>query len=101
MRIYASDGSTEKHGTLTSKVADKKVQTYKLQRRKMAKKQHGRQNLCYVSLLTQISTQTMAIHPTPIVLNPYVEETVSSIRDFEIKFCSSLAELLRDDILET
>lgn len=67
----------------------------------MAKKQHGRQNLCYVSLLTQISTQTMAIHPTPIVLNPYVEETVSSIRDFEIKFCSSLAELLRDDILET
>lgn len=85
---------------LTSKVAEEYVQTYELQRWKMTRKQHGRQNLCYASLLTQIYTQTMAILPTSTGLNPYAGKTVLSIRDFQIKFCRSLAVLLMDDILQ-
>lgn len=67
--IYALDGLSKKHGMLTSKVADGKVLTYKLQRWKTAKKNHGRKTICYASLLTQIYTQTMTMHPTPTGIN--------------------------------
>lgn len=97
--IYALDGPSKKHGMLTSKAAEGKVLTYTLQRWKTAKRKPGRKTSCYASLLIQIYTQTMAMHPTPTGTNHYGDKSVLSTRDFQIKLCRSLAVLLMDDIL--
>lgn len=73
--------------------------TCELQRWKVAKKKHGRKTLCYASLLTQIYIQTMAMYPTPRGIKPYGDKPVLSTRDFQIKWCRSLAVLLMGGIL--
>lgn len=73
---------------LTSKLVEEKVQTHELQRGKKAKKNHGRQNLCCVSLLYSHTYTDNGINPnpTPVRIKTRGNKPVLSIREFQITF---------------